>query len=187
MKKTATYLKVILSVLMLLGISPALAEDDGTDDNGRFLLSEVLALRCGLSSTSPVITEDCIKRLAYDYKTDTPVGYSSYKDERSAIIGDYAKAYLYEAVTGMIAGGDYEDRIDELIGKDPSLNVSLDGDAREDIEFNNKLSADNAVIFLDALHYRASAININNITNILNRLVPSMEIDTEDTSLAKAP
>ncbi len=190
MKNVKTYFfPIILQILLAFAaIYPVAAEDDGTDTNGTFLLSPVLTLRCGLDSKSPEITEDCIRRLAYDYQTNAPVGYANYTQERQAIIGDYAKAYLVTSINGMIAAGNYETRIDQLVGKDPTIDISLDGDAREDIEFNNKLSSDNSTSLLNAIGYSAAVTNMENIRNILDTLVPATEIDVnENTDLAGPP
>ena len=161
--------------------------DNGTDSNGKFIVSQVLSQRCGLSSKQPDITEDCYKRLAYDYKTDEPTGYSNFGAERKAIINDYVSAYIDDAVKQMTAAGKYEDRIDELIGKDPSAAPSLDNDAREEIEFNNKLASDNSSLMLDTIDLRASALNMDSLVNMLDVLVPFTDVDTTGKSLALPP
>ena len=188
MKKMSTYLIAVVAAI-LFGISnvSAAERDDGTDHNGKFILSETLARRCGLSSQAPDITEDCIRRLAYDKETDIPVGFFNFNDEQQSIIGDYVSAYMEQAVNGMINGGEYADRIDGLIGRDPTASISLDNDSREDMEFHNKIMNDNADVFSAAVNYRASQINMDNIISVLEMLVPETEVDVNDTSLALAP
>lgn len=187
MQNILKYLMIALAAAIFVGESFAADMDNGTDANGRMVVSEVLARRCSLSSKKPEMTEDCFKRMAYDYKSNEPIGYDSFSAERRAILNDYAAAYFLTSINEMIASGKYEDQIDELIGKDPTASVSLDNDAREDIEFNNKLASNNSSRLLFAVNSRASAINMDNIANVLDRLVPAIDVDTADTSLAKPP
>ena len=185
MKKIATYLLTAVFIsLFYTGNVLSVELDDGTDHNGRFIVPETLTKRCGLSSQSPVITGDCIKRLAYDRETNTPIGFYDFDAEKRAIIGDYVTDYLEWGINGIINGGEYGDRIDELIGRDPTASISLDNDSREDMEFHNKIMNDNASVFSTAITYRASQINIDNMISILETLVAETEVDVNDTSLA---
>ena len=100
MKKMSTYLIAAVAAI-LFGISnvSAAERDDGTDHNGKFILSETLARRCGLSSQAPDITEDCIRRLAYDRETDTPIGFFNFN--------------LVDSIFGSVIGiSNYDLRID---------------------------------------------------------------------------
>lgn len=173
--------------LILVRISFAAELDNGTDANGQVIVSEVLAQRCGLSSAEPAITDDCIKRLAYDYKTGTPPGYESYNAERKAILNDYAAAYLHKSVTQMIAGGDYGDHIDELIKQDPTASYSLDNDGREKMEASNDLVSDSSSLLLQIMDLRAATIYFENLNGILSEIVPQTDVDTSDTSLGLPP
>ncbi len=183
------HLKYLLFFGFLLGSFAAAAaiSDNGRDANGNLIVSEVLAKRCGLSSSNPIITTDCITRLAYDYKTGIITDYASYAKERSAILHDYVGEYIYKSVRSMVSSGEYEDHIDELIGENPLETVSLDNDSREKMEANNKISSDNSSVFLEAIDLRASGINFNNINNVLNILVPLVDVNTDNTDLAMPP
>ena len=183
------YLKYLFFFFFCLGSFAALAAmaDNGRDANGNLIVSEVLAKRCGLSSGDPIITGDCINRLAYDYKTGIITGYVSYDAERSAIMHDYVGEYIYKSVKSLVSSGEYEDHIDELIGENPLETVSLDNDSREKMEANNKISSDNSSLFLEAIDLRASSINLINVNNILSVLVPQVDVNTEDNDLALPP
>lgn len=178
---------VLLAQLIFCSVSKSEGLDNGRDSNDVFVVSEVLAYRCGVSSKDPALTEDCIRRLAYDYKTDLPPAHGDYETEKKAILNDYSAAYFYKAIVQMIASGDYNDRIDELIKQDPTISVSLDNDSREKMEFNNKLASDNSSIFLQAVDLRASKVNLENINNIVNNVVKETDVDTNDTALAVPP
>ena len=188
MKRALKYLLIVLLANVLFcQISLAENKDNGRDANNTLIVSKILTLRCGLSSSDPGITEDCIRRLAYDYKTDLPPGYENYELEKKAIINDYARAYLFKAINQKVLSGGYEDRIDELIKQDPTVSVELDNDSREKMEFNNKLASDNSSVFLQAIDMRSSIINFDNINNILNNIVKETDVDTEDTSWGMPP
>ena len=188
MQRLFKYLVFILLLNAILAKSLiALELDDGTDSDGQFITSQVLAQRCGLSSKDPSITKDCIKRLAYDYKTGMPPGYDTYNAERKAILADYTAAYFYKAIKQMIAGGDYEDHIDELIKQDPTATYSLDNDGREKMEASNDLVSDSSSLFLQAIDLRASVINFDNMSNIVNEIVQQTDVDTSETSLGLPP
>ncbi len=183
------YLKYLFFLSFSFGSLAAVAAvvDNGRDANGNLIVSEVLAKRCGLSSGNPIVTNDCINRLAYDYKTGIITGYASYAEERSAIMHDYVGEYIYKAVKSLVSAGEYEDHIDDLIGENPLETVSLDNDSREKMEANNKISSDNSSMFLEAIDLRASSINLTNIGNILSVLVPQVDVNTESHDLALPP
>ena len=167
------------------------ARDDGRDKNGDLIVAKTIALRCGMSSHTPDITVDCINRLAYDYKTGKIPGgrFENYAAERKAILNDYANAYIQKAIEQLLASSSYKDRIDEMLCNDTTDTkcMSITKDTREELENNNKLAADNATIMLDAIRLRASQLNMDGVKNILYNLVPSRDIDINDSSLAEAP
>lgn len=186
MKQILTYLAIIWALT-----ANAMADDkifdNGRDANDNFVVAETLTLRCGVSSKNPIITDDCMRRLAYDYKTGKPPEFDSYSDERSAILNEYASAYITKAVVQMVAAGNYPDHINELIKQDPTQTYDLNNDAREKMEFNNKLVSDNTSLFLKMLDLRASQMNFNNVNDILDVLVPSTEINIEDDKYLALP
>ena len=140
--------------------------DDGTDENGEVIVSPTLALRCGISSQDPNITTDCVDRLAYDNKSGKIVSseFANFDDERKAILGEYAGAYLKKSLEKLVQASGYEDKINEDMCIDntkPSC-IGASNDTRGEIEYNNKLAAHNASIMLDAVNLRALQLNMDN-------------------------
>lgn len=187
MNKILTYFAFILALAMPGSAMSEKVLDNGRDTNDNFIVSETLALRCGVSSKNPAITEECIRRLAYDYKSGRPPAFENYSDERRAIISEYTNAYMLKAISQMIAGGDYGDHIDELIKEDPTQTYELNNDTREKMEFSNKLVSDNTSLFLRTIDLRASQINFDNINTILDVLVPATDIDLENDKYLALP
>ena len=198
MKRLGQTLKFVLITLsvMLIALSQTCAEDlldtdSGIDKNGQLIVSPILALRCGLNSQNPSITSDCIDRLAYDYRSGKIVNdeFFSYEEEKNAIIHEYAAAYLKSAIEQLLEASGYEDRINKEMCFD-STNLScasVSNDTREELEYNNKLAADNANIMIKAVRLRAQKLNFNGVVNILENVVPAKEVDLNKKELAGAP
>lgn len=165
--------------------------DGGVDENGTTVVAPTIAMRCGLSSQEPQITEDCLNRLAYDYKSGVILGgqFANYEEQRKKILEEYASSYLEEALTQLVDTSGYEDRINKemCIDKSEASCMSASNDTRAEIEYNNKIAADNASKMLSAVKMRALEDNLDSITNILDNLIPAMDVDLEDKSLAGVP
>lgn len=168
-----------------------LGHDDGTDENGTTVVAPTLALRCGLSSQKSQITQDCLERLAYDYKSGQVLlgNFANYDDERKTILGEYASAYLEKALEHLVYISEYENTINKkmCIDKSEPECMSVSNDTRAEIEYNNKIAAINAYKMLSALSMRAMEDNMDSISNMLNNLVPIMEVDLENRALAGTP
>lgn len=165
--------------------------DDGTDKDGELIVAPTLALRCGLSSQEPNITSDCVDRLAYDNKSGKIISseFASFDEERKAILGEYAGAYLKKAVEKLIQASGYEDKINEdmCIDNTKPACLAASNDIRAEIEYNNKLAAHNASIMLDAVKLRALQLNMDSMHNLLYNVVPVKDVDITNTSLVGAP
>lgn len=184
----------ILSVIAFMATANAFAQeilgpDDGVDENGTMVVAPTLAMRCGLDSQNSQITQDCMDRLAYDYKSGVIIGgeFANYDEERKAILGEYAGAYLEEALAQLVDVSGYEDRISKEMCIKKSDCPTASNDSRAEIEYNNKIAADNASKLLSAVKMRAFELNMDSVDNMLNALVPVMEVDLENKSLAGAP
>ena len=171
--------------------SDMISTDNGTDKNGDMIVAPTLALRCGLSSQSPDITSDCIDRLAYDRKSGTLVNseFANYEEERLAILSEYASEYLKNSLKQMVLASGEEDKINEKMCIDsskPSCS-SASKDIREEIEYNNKLAANNAAIMMEALKLRAQGVNYDSVETILNQTVHERKVDLSKKSLMGPP
>ena len=186
----------IFFLTAIMTVANAFAEDmpdldSGTDKDGELVVAPTLAMRCGISSQEPNITTDCIDRLAYDYKSGKIVGFSfkDYNEERKAILGEYAGAYLKKALTVLVRVSEYEDKINEKVCVDNTKAscIGASNDTRAEIEYNNALALSNAVIMLDAVKTRAQQLNMDSVRTLLYKIVPAKDIDVNNTSLAGAP
>lgn len=191
-----TQILASLSVIAIMTTANAVAQellgpDNGVDENGTMVVAPTLALRCGLSSAEPQITQDCLDRLAYDYKSGVIVSgqFANYEEERKTVLSEYAGAYLEEALTQLVDVSGYEDRINKemCIDKSEPSCMSVSNDTRAEIEYNNKIAADNASKMLSALKMRALEENMDRISDMLNDIVPTIEVDLENKSLAGVP
>lgn len=165
--------------------------DDGTDKDGELIVAPTLALRCGLSSQEPNISSDCVDRLAYDNKSGKIVSseFANFGEERKAILGEYAGAYIKKSLEKLIQASGYEDKINEdmCIDNTKPACMAASNDSRAEIEYNNKLAAHNASIMLDAVKLRALQLNMDSMHNLLYNIVPVKDVDLTNTSLAGAP
>ena len=192
MKIVMRYLISILPIMILSTLDASAAfPDNGTNENGKMVVSATLSKRCGLSSDNPVVGIDCLKRLASDYiHSEAPGGIMSSQEEFDAIISEYMAAYLAVAAEQLHKSGTYEEDSDKLAGKDPEL-ISADNDARADIEANNKISNDNSAREIDALDVRSMEININNVETMIGnvkKIADDIKKDSdEDKELRKVP
>ncbi len=184
MKKFLTYLILALmgSCLSFSAIAEEAEIDDGYSEHGRLVVSPTLIEICGLSSKKPTITEECYKKLAEHLKKgETGVSdYPTYEAERSAILNDYAKAYLKEASIEMIASGALKDELDKKVGKDPTAGITLDKDRRQTIENNNNIADFNTRRILLSTAMRSQAIKAQNIKQILRVHIPAMAEEIKD-------
>lgn len=160
-----------------------------TDANGDVIISETLALRCGLDSENYEVTEDCINRLAYDYATDKIVNFDSYGDEQNAIIGEYAADYIKMGSIALVDASHHEAEVAKMICTDKKAKGCSNepSDTRTQLEYNNRLATDNSSLMLSAIKMRSAALNLQNVINLLEIYVPETNTDIKDTSLYGAP
>jgi len=140
MKNFVKYLIVVLLQLLLPLLACAQeagedSEDDGTDADGKVILSETLVNRCGLKGSSdPEIPESCFNKLASDVKLGkTPDG-ENYETEARKILKEQTTGYMEIAINRLINASEHEDKIDKITEKA--------GDSRDDVEQIIKLSTD---------------------------------------------
>ena len=169
-----------------------LGPDNGIDENGTTVISPTLALRCGLSSQNTQMTKDCIDRLAYDAKKGEVLegfGFKDYEEERKAIIRDYAKAYIEEALKHLVENSQYEDTINKKMCIDKTAEgcSAVSNDTRAEMEYNNKIAAMIAVKMINALKMRSMEGSIDSISYVLDTYVSETEVDLDDKSLAGPP
>lgn len=194
MSRSLQILKIFLIIALITSANVAVGTvttDNGTDQNGDLIVSPTLALRCSISSQEPNITEDCIERLAYDYKSGKLADekFSNYKEMRKAIVSEYVAAYFENAIKQLVSASGYKDRIEKefcINSSDPSC-AGLSKDISEEIGYNNKLATDNAAILLDAVKLRSQDLNFNAVEVMLDKIVPAKEVDLENKSLAGPP
>ena len=165
--------------------------DDGTDKDGELIVSPTLALRCGISSQDPNITTDCVDRLAYDNKSGHIIDsrFENYSDERKAILGEYAGAYLKKSLEKLVESSEYEDKTNEdmCIDNSKASCQNASNDNRGELEYINKLTAESTFMMLDAIKQRGLLLNLYGVRVVLDNIVPKTEVDLTNTSLAGAP
>ena len=191
MKRVLRYFTLIASIIFGLILDVfAQTIDNGTNANGKMIVSKTLSSRCALSSNKPIVEMDCLKRLASDFiHNKSPLHNMTSKEEFNAILSDYMSAYLAFAAAQLNKSSTYKDDSDELAGK--AVSSSQNNDARADIEANNKLANDNSARLIDALDVRSMEININNIERMLEAvkgISQDIEKDSdEDKNLRTRP
>ena len=150
-----------------------------TNMYGKVIISSVLVDRCGVSVTNPEISEDCLKTLATDLKTNAEdTDYGSWQEERGLIVNEYASAYNERAAKALAAVGDNFKNIADLTGMDLSGAGNLtEPDILDKITDNNAVANQVAAKILDALDLRASAIMLDSINRMLTELVPALNKD----------
>ena len=167
------------------------SSDDGIDKDGELIVSPTLAMRCGISSQDPNITTDCVDRLAYDNKSGHIIDsrFENYSDERKAILGEYAGAYLKKSLEKLVESSNYEDKINEDMCIDDSKSScqNVSNDTRAEIEYNNNLASSNTDIMLDAVKQRGLLLNLYGVRVVLDNIVPTTDVDLTNTSLAGPP
>ncbi len=192
MKKILKYLMLVLPILALAILeASAKSIDNGTNENGKMVVSKTLSARCGLSSSNPIVTEDCLKRLASDFiHNKEPLHNTTSDEEFKAILSEYMSAYLAFAAEQLEKSSSHAEASDEKAGKGTSVGSS-NNDARADIEANNKLATDNSARLIDALDVRSMEININNVERMLEtvkKISDDIEKDSdEDKNLRTIP
>jgi hypothetical protein len=133
-----------------------------------------------LSSSNPIVGNDCLKRLGSDFIHDKePLHNMTSKEEFNAILSDYMSAYLAFAAAQLNKSSTYEENSDKLAGK--GEGATSNNDTRVNIDANNKLSNDNSARLIDALDVRSMEININNIERMLE-IVKEVSQDIERDS-----
>ena len=192
MSRLVQILKIFLSAAFIISSNVYATDiDDGTDANGDLIVSPTLAMRCGLTSKEPNVTSDCISRLAYDYKTGVIKGmdFADFSDMRKTILSEYVASYMEGSLKQLVDASGYEDKINEemCIDSTKASCSSVSKDTREEIEYNNKMAANNASILMDAVKLRAQELNYNNLETMLYNVVPAKDIDLSDNSLAGPP
>lgn len=154
-----------------------------TNMYGKVIISSVLVDRCGVSVTNPEISEDCLKTLAADLKTNAEdTDYGSWQEERGLIINEYASAYNERAAKALAAVGNNFQNIADLTEMDLSGATDVfEPDMLKKITDNNAIANQAAAKILDALDLRASAIMLDSINRMLTELVPA--VNTNDAAL----
>ena len=154
-----------------------------TNMYGKVIISSVLVDRCGVSVTNPEISEDCLKTLATDLKTNAEdTDYGSWQEERGLIVNEYASAYNERAAKALAAVGDNFKNIADLTGMNLSGAANpMEPDMLKKITDNNAIANQAAAKILDALDLRASAIMLDNINRMSTELVPA--VNTNDAAL----
>ena len=192
MKAMQTYLMAMLTAFIPFSQAFGLCEDNGTDLDGRVVVSEVFARRCGLSTQDYKMTEDCLKRLAYDmvygngYQSeDETFDFHSFAEEKERIISDYVQDYIATALKQLVEAGEHKDKADILAGKMPE-DLSLaspvrDNDSRQDLEEHGKLVSENTKVLLGILDTRSGVITVKAVAGpLLTEILPRVEVKSED-------
>lgn len=192
MKNMMKYLQIVLLIAILFCNHLFAAEfDGGIDEYGNVIVSPTLALRCSISSKEPNITTDCIKRLAYDSKSGKLLNkeFANYAEERDAIVKDYIKPNFEKFAKILVDSANYEDRINALVCIDATAEGCANpaNDVNTELSYNNKLALDNSKTMIDAIKARISTIQVFNITNILDNIVPYTKVDIEKDSYLAGP
>ena len=193
MKRMIKYFIFILPAFVLLALDVSASSiDNGSNENGKMVVSETLSTRCGLSSKNPVVTEDCLKRLASDYiHNDAPIRNMSSSEEFNLILAEYMSAYLAFAADQLQKSGSHADDADKIANNNTSADAASDNDERADIEANIKLITNSFTRLIDALDIRSMEININNVESMLGtveKIANDKKKDIkEDSELRKIP
>lgn len=187
MKAWWTYLAIAAGIFLPFSEAFGLCEDNGTDEEGRVVVSEVIALRCGLSTQDYKMTEDCLKRLAYDMQfgagyqsEDEDFDFRSFNEEKERIISNYVQDYIATAFKQLVAAGKNKDKTDNMAGKNPELADKRENDGRQDIEEHNKLVNNNTKVLLGILDTRSGVATIKTVQQMLVNVLPRVEVKMED-------
>lgn len=187
MKTIWTYLTIAMGIFLPFSKAYALCEDNGTDDEGRVVVSEVIALRCGLSTEDFTMTEDCLKRLAYDMQfgggyqsDDEDFDFQTFDEEKERIISNYVQDYIATAFKQLVAAGKNKDKTDNMAGKNPELADKRENDSRQDIEEHNKLVNNNAKVLLGILDTRSAVVTIKTVQGMLVNVLPRIEVKADE-------
>ena len=186
---------VVMSVLIVsicIYIDSAKADDGATggiNEYGDLIFSPTLMARCNIKDYR--LEQDCIKRLAYDYRTNAAQFemFRDFNEEQETILEEYRSAYLDFAVSKVVDSGNQESDLNKKICVDDSGEEcgNVGSDTLTNIRFHNNISANTTKLLIDINKLRNSGTTINNIENILNVIVVGTEVDENDTSLAGPP
>lgn len=169
-----------------IGASP----DQGTDSDGNMKVPTSLTKRCGLSSDSPETTDDCLKRLAYDYYTRKSVGFGTYDDLRNAVVREISKAYFASGAERLQQSSSHEEDLKDTLGEFDVSNVSTD--MRATMKQNSEVGQDNTAQMYDLLKVNNQRMYMVQYKRLFDLIIPSMveyltDEDKEDVSLAGPP
>ncbi len=196
---------IVCFIIMLSGLfftsADVFAIDNGTNKDGKVVVPETIAMRCGLSSENSQITQDCLLRLAYDFKTNsTPFKkFVGYNEEFNKIKDEYLSGYLAVASEHLLKVSGYDKRSEELAGKlaasttTPTLGAGEENteEILEKIRATGELSLDNFSMMLDALEARSMEMAVDSINIIFDvqvpRLASSEKVDSTNKTLGQLP
>ena len=163
----------------------------GVNKYNDLVVSPTLAMRCGLSPENYEIDEDCVNRLAYDYATNsTSTGvFESYNEEKSKILGEYQESFLQTSAKAIVTGSRQEDELNKKICDDPSGPdcQTMGKDTLTQIRYGNEVSSDSTEMLINISVLRGSDAIINVMEYMLGVVVPSTNVDINDSSLAETP
>lgn len=172
---------------------------NGANPQGGIFLPEKFVIRCGLGGDGSIeMTEDCMARIAYDYRRQ-PLQYAEIINEAmSQLVNDD----IDFAVKNMIETGWQDDKAKNMAGYEVSPKLENDGttpqaslpqsdaskcqetqnSSRCQIEANGAVVNDNAQQLLKLLRSRASSVRSEAIKNF-DKIIPMVDVNEKDTSL----
>lgn len=165
-------------------------KDSGTNAEGEMLVPKTLAKRCGLSSDDPQITEDCLKRLCYDYVKGKSIGFQDYNGLLVSVIHDVVKNFLPASATRVTEGGANDDDTKELVG---GYDLSSDVSIRNTMTNNRKVAVNNMNHMMDTLAVETQRRYLSQMKTLLYTVVSTRcaslteEELADDSSLAGPP
>ena len=134
---------ILLQLMISLSAFTAAAEeiiaDNGTNVDGKVILSETLVDRCDLEgSSNPVVSEDCIKKLTSDAKLGKAPNGDDYETQAKKILKEQTNGYMEIALNRLIESSKHKENSEKITGKDTGFS----GDSRDDVEQIIKLNTD---------------------------------------------
>ena len=189
MTKGLKQIVLILFVIQIILCGRLVYAAAPSNADGDLVVSETLALRCNLDADNSEITDDCIERLAYDYKSGKTLKGESFDEEKQQIIGDYVKHYIQMSAKGLLTSSTHKDNVAKMTCVDSSEArcKKLSTDIRNEMEDSNKLATNNANMLLNTIKMQSATTNLENMVYFLDTFIPGVDADISDTSLAPPP
>lgn len=171
---------------------------NGANPQGGIFLPKIFMVRCGLGVDGSVeFTEDCINRIAYDYRKQN----LQYKDIMNEAMSQLINDDIDFAVKNLIETGLQDDKAKNMAGYEVSPKLGNDGNPQEplpqsaaskcqetqnssrcQIEANGAVVSDNVQQLLRLLRSKAASVRSKSIRNF-DTIVQIVDVNEDDTSL----